>query len=764
MSTSHQADLIISDEAEIVPNHRRIKDVGAARGIYERLYEDDKLRSEDRARVQRNIDGARPYSQSQLDAAKMGDVTNVNFLYGAARLQKAMGPIRNMLASNPVLLHIPIKTGDKTKDSKFTRYFSRKFTDMLRRWDNWTYLTEEINRIYNSEGVSVVWFADDIDWRFRVVSLKDFKVPASARASTDGTDIAAVSVDWGVSELYRLIADEDAAKDMNINVDEAKKAILAAAPKNKQSSRMEWEDFQEKIKNNDLYWDSISTSTEIIYMWERSLSGKVTQYIFSRYPGTEGRGSSNSEDFISVKEDIYDSLHQAFIPFTYSVGTNGTIHSIRGLSWMTFTHDMLMNRMMSAWSDAVALESRLAIQPMDESGAAKQAVVYRGPLAILPPGQIADRQQRGMGEAPQRFLSHLDGINRRNTGHYEQDAPFQTQKERTRIEVASEVETHTQVQGNAQLLFELPLEKTLQEIFRRVQSATVGQAGWGEIRWFLDSCEEFAMEHGSQPGDASSWIRAVSHLDTKVNKDIGGGSAQRKEQVVTALKQNANLLGPVGRANAIYDWVAMLAGYENADRWAEESEERRMPLDFQIAEMQNFILLNGLGQVNVEPSEDLVVHAGKHVEALLQIRQSVDEGQMDIADAAMRMQPLHEHATETMEMVAANPATGAEAAQLRQALQQVGEIMVNGLRKARAQRERDAGAQKVAGQGGGQRGPDLEALKMEEAIKRIEADQERLAMQREKHQIDMQIAMRKSEDESIKNEISAKAIAAKLLK
>jgi hypothetical protein len=752
-------DLEIHDEEDIRADNSRIKDVASARSIFSRMEEDDAARSRDRSRVQLNIDGAAPWNQSDLHRAKLADNTNVNFLYGQARLEKAKTPFINLLTGPESIIHIPLRTGDNEQNILFSRYASIVFHRMIRRWDGWTYNFQKCVHDFLSEGVSVAWFADHVNHKFRVSSLKEFKFAARARPDVASIEVCAIGSEWTVSELFDTIRDEEVAKDMGYDVGAVKAAIMAAcATTRDETSYDEWERAAEELKANSLYMDSVVPTVKVVTMWAKGVGGKVSQYIFTKSPMGDAR-----DNFIFSKEGVYESMAQAVIPFTHGIGTNGFLHGIRGLSWKTFVIDQLLNRLMCRRADSTQLSSSVGIIPMDEDSMATASINYRGALAIFPPGSVlVDKPIQNIGEAAGGFIADLERTANSHAAAYTSDNVFGGNRQKSRFEVAAQIEQDAEVSATNQQLFFLPLTLLLQEMFRRVKTATPEQEGWEDISWMFDECERFAVEQGREPGEMAAWIKAVDHKDVLAVQDVGNGSNALKRMYLEEIADRASMLDPVGRANAIHDWTAYRVGHESADRYAPASPVRRLPMDAQIAELQNIALEAG-EQIEVREDENLIVQASVHVRRLLEYRQAVDEGEMDIAEAAIAMSGLHAHATETLEAAGSNPMLQTEVRDLNQALQQVGEIMVNGLRKARAQRENEMAVQAASGQ---PQDPVNREQMLKEAMleQRIQHDNERLKMQQQKQEFDMAMDAARVRTERVKTELLAKSSLARLLK
>lgn len=105
--------------------------------------------------------------------------------------------------------------------------------------------------------------------------------------------------------------------------------------------------------------------------------------------------------------------------------------------------------------------------------------------------------------------------------------------------------------------------------------------------------------------------------------------------------------------------------------------------------------------MNVEINEKHVVHLDAHLPYLAQILQAVEQGQMDLMAALPITQTIYEHCNLHLEQIQADVTIQERVAAYREALQQAGEIIWNGQKKAmKMQRdaEMQAGAEAEQGQ------------------------------------------------------------------
>jgi Skp family chaperone for outer membrane proteins len=156
----------------------------------------------------------------------------------------------------------------------------------------------------------------------------------------------------------------------------------------------------------------------------------------------------------------------------------------------------------------------------------------------------------------------------------------------------------------------------------------------------------------------------------------------------------------VGRSNFEYDYLVELVGVDKAERYAGKPNETRLPYDHKIATLENLEMLEG-DVINPVDGENHMVHLPVHIDELEAGLQGVDEGQVDIMQYTMQHKTIYEHCVATLEMTTVHETVQPELNQYKQRIQQIGEIVMNGLKMINKQnRENDAAAQNAEMQQG----------------------------------------------------------------
>ena len=292
----------------------RVKDVASAISIYKGLKKADEGSSVNRARVDAMFDGASPYNQSQLNTSGQGLKTNLNFGEAQRLLDVSLSAYVDLYSSLETLVEVKGTEGEPS--------VSEEITHMLRSWPEFHSSYLRLCNTFIKHGVGVSYFDTPDDWRFRVGGFADILIPRQSPASEDMIDVAVGRRQYHLHELFSFIKNPDIAKKVGWNVDEVKRVIMKYADssgrRKSYSLEDDWETLQQEFKNNDIHEGYQNPTVSVLHYWVREFDGSISHYISSE---------TSPKDFMYRKVSRYEKPEQAYILFTYGVGSNGTYHS-----------------------------------------------------------------------------------------------------------------------------------------------------------------------------------------------------------------------------------------------------------------------------------------------------------------------------------------------------------------------------------------------------------------------------------------------------
>jgi hypothetical protein len=716
-----EIELLNLDEEGKVPKGSRLTDVEAALGIFSALLRADEKANVNRSRVQSMFDGAPPYDPAVLKSTLQAGRCNLNFGEAARYLDIAASGYVDLVDSVENLVQVETKLGEPGERMHNDAVIAEEITRTLRDWPEFygTYL--RLNNQFLMHGVGVTYFEDDQNFRFRTCGLADFLIPRQTQASEHAVEVACARRSYMVHELFAFIENESVATQSGWNVEEVKRVIRTASSLAFPRQYSDWEDLQREIKNNDLYTGIRANVVNVINMWVREFDGTVSQFCFAE---------NQPKAFMSQRTHTFENPEQAYILFTYGVGTNGSYHSVRGLGHRIYNHIQTSNRLQCQMVDSAMLSSSIMLSPETPRALNDLSLTFYGPYSVLPPNfKVIEKGIPNAGTTVVPAMQNLSQQLSQNMDFFSnstgqgQQGPY-----RSKQQVQAELEQATRLTSSQINQFYASWRRLLRECVRRI---VLGPKSDPAVRDFYNRC----LERGVSP----QVIKSLDFNKTLATRAVGSGNATNRSAALGDLEQLMPMLDEVGKRNVLYDRVAARVGYENAARYVSSPESPRPPQDAKIAELENNILSQGR-PVTAQPGELDETHLQIHLGALGQITAAIDGGQADLVQQAPIMQAFYEHCSAHLQQLASNPAAQVTVSQVKEVLSQVEQKLMNAQRAMQKQQRdaQNAQGQEQPEQGGNGQLTDLKAQEqqlkldfirkkgeLELQIKSAKADQDR---------------------------------------
>jgi hypothetical protein len=691
------------------PVETRLKDVKSAVGLFATLLRADEKSAVNRARIDSMFDGVAPYNQSQLAASGQGLKTNLNFGEAQRLLDISLSAYVDLYSSLERLVEVKSTTGEKSEQGPKEDVVAEELTNLFRRWPEFHSSYLRLCTQFIKHGVGIAYFDSPDDWKFRVGGFADILIPRQSPASENGIDIAIGRRQYHLHELYHFIKNEKAAKSVGWNVDEVKRVMLDNVKTSGRSYQSgttysDYEALQAEIKNNDLYTGIQNPTVDVLHYWVREMDGSVSHYISAE---------TSPKDFLYKKVSRYASPEQAYIFFSYGVGSNGTYHSVRGLGQRIFSHVQTSNRLRCQQIDGAMLGSAVMIQPENQRSLDELQFTFYGAYAVMSPNvRIVEKAIPNLGTAVQPALQDLSQQLALNTDTISTYGPNQGSPYKNKMQVVADMDVATRISGSTLNLFYASWTRLMREMVRRVVQTKRPDAA---IKDFFARCEKRGVD--------ADFIKKLDVEQTKAVRSIGNGSYANRLVALRELQGISGQFDDVGRRNLTRDIVSTRVGHDLADRYVPAQDSERPTVDTKIAYLENQQLQQGQ-PVPVVSSELHGQHLQLHVPLLQQIIEAIDGGQADPQQVLPALQALYQHISETAQFAAGDPALQATVAQTKQVLQYAEEAINNTMKALeKIQREQAENMQEGAGQ------PQASEIDMK----------------LQKAQVDMQIAQQKAE-------------------
>lgn len=711
------------------PVETRLKDVQSALSIFNSLRRGDEKSSVIRARIDSMFDGAAPYDAAKLASSGQQLKTNLNFGDAQRLLDISLSAYVDLYSSLEKLVEVKGTIGEKTQMGYKEDVIAEEVTHMLRNWPEFHSSYLRLCTTFIKHGVGVAYFDNPDEWRFRVGSFADILIPRQTPSSENAIDVAVIRREYLLHELFSFVRNEEVATKVGWNPDEVKRIIIKNVKTTGRryseggSLYTDWEAIQQEMKNNDLYTGLQNPTVSVLHYLIREMDGSVSHFICAE---------DSPKDFCYKKISRYSTPEQAYVMFTYGVGSNGTYHSIRGLGQRIFNHIQTSNRLRCQMIDGAMLSSAVMLQPESQRALDELQFTYYGAYAIVSPNvKIVEKAIPNLSQAVMPALQDLTTQLQLNTDTVSTYGPNQSSPYKNQMQVVADMDVATRLSGASLNLFYAAWTRLMREVVRRIVDNKRPDAA---IKEFYKRCADRGVE--------AEFIKKLDLSKTKAVRSIGNGSYANRLVALRELQSMAGTFDEVGRRNLTRDIVSTRVGHDLADRYVPANVEERPTVDLKIAFFENQQLQAGQ-PVPVVPNEMHGMHLQTHLPVLNQILEQIDAGQADPQQVLPMLQAFYQHIGETLQFASGDPSLQSMVSQAKQILQ-FAEEAINNTNKAlqKIQRDQAAMQEQMAAEGGQpqQAGPSQVDLKMQE-------HQMKMDMARQKAELDFQIRQRKADQD-----------------
>ena len=702
---------------------KRIKSSDNLIAICDKYQEQDEDAAYLRARAQALVNGEPPYDSNELKTKGLSHVVNSNFGEASAIMEAALAPYIELQNGVPRIANVIMDSysGDASEDAEI---ISEEFDWMLKEWSDFNYHMQLLSREFVGDGVGVAMWPDERSVFWEPCGLKDFKLARDTKVSDNAIEVAVVSRNMSVSELYNYVRNPQAAKKLGWNINAVKEAIWKASTKKDQwkNYTSHWEDFEREVKENDLYaGESAYHRAQLIYGYNREFDGKFTQLIASR----------DASDFLYERYSKYNHVNQCFVVFTYGVG-QGTFHTIRGLKQKIYNPIQVSNRILCQAAQAAITAGLIQLQG-DAEAIQDFQYIEVGPYTFIPSG-LTPLQLQPPTIATQGLPVYnlMSQTLQNNTGSYRSRQVTPEGQQRSATEVVQQARQESTLNAAALELFYTPYNKLLTEQYRRAVSPvlTANDRGGALALEFRRRCARRGV----------SIDRMRKFLKVTAMRAMGDGSPVMTEMASKQLMELYSLYDEKGKENVLRAVTAGIpgVGYQKVDLFVAQGGPRRV-VDFDIANLENGNLRQGIQQV-VHDSQNHAVHISAHIPMISEIIEVNRNQQMEDEQAMQILRPAVDHVTEHLVFFSENSYRGQEVRELRRQLQNVA-AYVNELEQQvinRMMAEQSQAERQMANQPEGQVDPKME-FELQRAQLRLAEMQEKRAMAQEAHQQKMEM-------------------------
>ncbi len=649
----------------------RVKRASDVVSQYQTLFNEDYIASRDRAVVQSMADRNAPYSDSRLRQLGISGITNVNWGDLGIAQMEAEKPYNSVLMSMSHFGIVPFKNGVMTDVEAEEKEIvvAEELHRMITEWRDFRFRWKMNAHFFTMWGVSFTYREDNLDWRWKVSSLQDVKVPRGTQATVNEVDRIFMKADMTPSDLFAKIRDPEVGRLAGWNEAQIRMSCANAQPKplNTQSP----EDMQAMWKDNSVYSGNTNIVVQVVHGFVKEVDGSVSHYIVDYTLNTA------EAQFIYEKKGKFADMSEFINAYLFGVGTNGDFHSIRGNAFNLFPSAAALNKLRCKLVDKANDEANTFLSTDNEDATIDNMIVPRGPYFQLTTGvnfveratpPVAGNLVPAIEEMEQTFRVQSSGMAPRSAAQTERG-------QKTKYELQRADEIDSSLTSDSMDMFLDSWKWDYREVVKRVINPDLQEdhPGGKQAFDFRRRCE--------QRGVPYVLLQQLDFDNINLNRGIGRGSSAERRSVLSNLNDTIfGRLDPEGQQILTRDTIAAQTDYRYALMLVPRQAGQRPPVDKQIANIENMDLKTGSDAVLV-PNQNHIVHVGTHLELLQAYDAAIADVQVELKDAIPVMLKASEHCNEHMQYI--DPESQPYRT-YKQALQQLNEVITNGAKHLEA--------------------------------------------------------------------------------
>lgn len=658
----------------------RVKRAADVVSQFQTLFNEDYIASRDRAVVQSMADRQAPYSDEVLRKLGITGITNVNWGDLGIAQQEAEKPFNSVLTSMSHFGIVPFKRKaindgivPESDAEGMQMVVAEELHRMITEWRDFRFRWKMLAHYFTMWGVGFTYRDDNLDWRWKVSSLQEVKIPRGTQASVNEVDRIFMKVDMTPSDLYAKIRDPEAGKLAGWNEAAIRRSVINAQPKPLETQSPEA--MEAMWKDNAVFSGNTNIVIQAVHGFVKEVDGTVSHYI------ADYMLNADDAEFLYEKKGEFADMSEFINAYLFGVGTNGDFHSIRGNAYNLFPAASALNKLRCKLMDKANDEANTFLSTDNEDATIDNMIVPRGPYFQLSTGvnfverstpPVAGNLVPAISAANEVFRQQSSGMAPRATSQGEQG-------QKTKYELQRRDEIDSSLTSDSMDMFLDAWKWDYRETVKRVINPELDEShpGGAQAMEFRRRCEERGVP-----------IEALFLLDydrITLNSGIGRGSSAERRSVLSNLNEMIyGRLDPEGQQILTRDTIASQTDYRYALALVPRMAGQRPPVDKQIANNENQLLQVG-GNAILVPNQNHEVHVSTHLELLQALNDALSNVEMELEEAIPIMQKAYEHCGMHMEYI--DPMSPPYR-QFKQMLQQLGEVITNGAKHLEAERRK----------------------------------------------------------------------------
>lgn len=646
---------------------KRLDDPIKARAIVVNLWQASQERRLKEAAIQGQIDGNPPYNPLALRKAGRAGDANFNSLEAKALCSTSMVPYYDLFSGGNRYVDIKLDLGDDWQSQYASGAVSEEYDALLRRWSNFEFVMFGMMRDYVTFGKGYLVWRKNGSWRAQKIAHYRVFVPDATPVDLDELELFVVFQNWPVTFMMDAVRDKAAATAAGWDVEEARKAMMAAVPVDP-SVPNDPMTAQAQLRDSDIYVAARNSTVQLATIYVKEFDGRWSELIVRRdqVPSmSQSIGMMDQAGFIFKRFGYYDSVHECLCPFFLEpadANWNGT----SGLGRDIFAFCQLKDRIGCAQADAVFLRNSIILQPQQETDRQKLTMMQLGKLTILPPGvQAQPATLLGDIASTIEVSRELSTQIERNTGIYRPTLEKGGGNPDTLGQFQTEFTQATMLSNSSVSRFYSQCDRFYEQQWKRVLE---GAGTMPDDPDALDALAD-ADKRDDYRSEAKRFVARCTRrgvplpllkrlLHIRAYRAIGQGSASMRQQVVSTFLAPTIFpyFPPDGQQNILEDFTRVLGGQTAVNRYLPASARLQLPTDQQWQALQENAALKIGAPVTWTPAQNNIIHAQTHLTAAAQAASSVQQG-ADPHDVLSFIDHVGPHIQEHLQRESSKPAS-----------------------------------------------------------------------------------------------------------
>lgn len=603
-------------------NDRRIKDCGAARELFVRLYQENQLRAQSFAQVRNQIEGGRPFNPDDLHAAGEDWRTNVNFNDARAAFLRVATPYWKMVHEVPQTISVKVRLKDP-KAPVMNRILAENFDLFLEDWGPDYFLQfSGLASDYVMYGTGLNMYEDEDTARYKWMPSIQVMLPKRTKSSVDTWELFCVKRELTAPELLKHIKNPDvqkAAADAGWNAEMIKKAIIMAAPGPANTRYFDPNYWQDLVVTNDLVIGGVWPPVSVVDMWAKGSEkqGKITHYIFTE--------KSEVPDYLFTAELKEKDFKRVIGTVLASIGSNGLYHAIKGFGVMNYYYATVINRTKCRMIDSATFGMGMNFQADDDTPKETPPIENYSIVNKFPKGMTQLQwYPQGLQSASELLGILSQNQDENNFTYNEPQKDIAETKTAKQAVILSNIANEMSTASSSIFLSQFG-GNVFAEQFRRLCQKSEDP----DAKKFKKRCIAAGI-----PKEFFDRVNSGKDDEIEVTVKCGASptmsSPAAREQIGQRLMAEI-LPQPGSNRRAILEFrTASLAGADGVEQFLEpigvDSDPRaRREAIMENADLANGIVLGPPPTNGVDPSDAHVEHADEHLKPLEQIVQAIQQ-------------------------------------------------------------------------------------------------------------------------------------------